>query len=87
MADEAQPIAALVPRGAGHQFVCYADACSGVPGALHEGTFAAVNRVVARLKPNRAYFTHLSHSFDHGPAESALPAGVALAYDGLAVAF
>jgi hypothetical protein len=51
MADEAQPIAALVPRGAGHQFVCYADACSGVPGALHEGTFAAVNRVVARLKP------------------------------------
>jgi phosphoribosyl 1,2-cyclic phosphate phosphodiesterase len=43
--------------------------------------------VVARLKPRRALFTHLSHGFDHGPAESALPAGVALAYDGLAVAF
>lgn len=42
---------ALLPRGAGHQFVCYADSCSGVPGALHEQTFAAVNAVVARLQP------------------------------------
>jgi hypothetical protein len=46
------PIPALVPRGgAGHQFVCYADCCSGVPGAPHEATFAAVNGVVARLRP------------------------------------
>ena len=51
MSDESPPIAALVPRGAGHQFVCYADACSGVPGALHERTFAAVNAIVARLRP------------------------------------
>lgn len=49
--DAALSIPALLPRGEGHQFVCYADACSGVPGALHEGTFAAVNRVVARLSP------------------------------------
>ncbi len=45
------PIAALAPRGSGHHFVCYADSCSGVPGALHESTFAAVNAVVARLHP------------------------------------
>ncbi|MGA7673020.1 MAG: metallophosphoesterase, partial [Nitrolancea sp.] len=45
------PITALRPRGTGHQFVCYADSCSGVPGALHERTFAEVNRVVARLHP------------------------------------
>jgi hypothetical protein len=45
-------IPALVPRwGEGHQFVCYADSCSGVPGAPHEATFAAVNAVVARLEP------------------------------------
>ncbi|HEY8599669.1 MAG TPA: metallophosphoesterase [Thermomicrobiales bacterium] len=45
-------IAALVPRdNEGQQFVIYADACSGVPGAPHEATFAAVNRVVARLHP------------------------------------
>ena len=41
-----------VPRDSeGQQFVIYADACSGVPGALHETTFAAVNAVVARLHP------------------------------------
>ncbi|MFC1849794.1 metallophosphoesterase family protein [candidate division CSSED10-310 bacterium] len=46
------PIPALLPRdGAGHQFVCYADCCSGVPAAAHEANFAAVNAVVARLKP------------------------------------
>lgn len=48
----ANPIQALVPRGgAGHQFVCYADSCSGAPGAPHEATFGAVNAVVARLSP------------------------------------
>lgn len=44
-------IPALLPRGAGHQFVLYGDACSGIPGALHERTFAAVNEVVRRLSP------------------------------------
>ncbi|MFN2224795.1 MAG: metallophosphoesterase family protein, partial [Anaerolineae bacterium] len=43
---------ALVPRGGtGHQFVCYADSCCGLPGGPHEATFAAVNDVVARLWP------------------------------------
>jgi hypothetical protein len=44
-------IAALTPRGDGHQFVLYGDSCSGIPGALHERTFAQVNAVVARLSP------------------------------------
>lgn len=44
-------ISALTPRGSGHQFVLYGDACSGVPGAPHEQTFAAVNAVVSRLSP------------------------------------
>ncbi|HET9016723.1 MAG TPA: metallophosphoesterase [Thermomicrobiaceae bacterium] len=44
-------IPALTSRGPGHQFVCYADCCSGVPGASHEAAFAAVNAVVARLRP------------------------------------
>ncbi|MEQ9334657.1 hypothetical protein [Thalassobaculum sp.] len=42
---------AVTPRGPGHRFVLYGDACSGLPGALHEGTFAAVNAVVRRLDP------------------------------------
>jgi hypothetical protein len=46
-----EPIPALLPRGKGHQFVLYGDACSGVPGAVHEKTFAAVNAVVRRLIP------------------------------------
>ncbi len=45
-------VSALIPRdGAGHQFLCYADCCSGVPGGAHEATFAAVNAVVRRLEP------------------------------------
>lgn len=44
-------IAALMPRGPGHQFVFYGDACSGVAGALHERTFASVNATVRRLTP------------------------------------
>lgn len=44
-------IPALMPNGRGHQFVLYGDACSGVPGALHEQTFASVNSVVRRLQP------------------------------------
>ncbi len=44
-------IPALLPRGPGHRFVVYGDACSGVPGAPHERTFAAVNAVVRRLDP------------------------------------
>ena len=41
-------IPALLPRdGTGHQFVCYADSCSGVPGGPHEASLAAVNEVVS----------------------------------------
>jgi phosphoribosyl 1,2-cyclic phosphate phosphodiesterase len=42
---------------------------------------------IERLKPRRAWLTHLSHSFDHGVTESTLPEGVALAYDGLSLTF
>lgn len=44
-------IPALLSRGEGHQFLLYGDSCSGVPGALHEKTFASVNAVVQRLRP------------------------------------
>ncbi len=44
-------VPALTPRGPGHQFVLYGDACSGVAGAPHEKTFASVNAVVSRLWP------------------------------------
>ncbi len=44
-------IPALLPAGPGHHFVCYADACSGVPDAPHAATFAAVNQMLQRLAP------------------------------------
>ena len=43
--------------------------------------------LIETLKPGRTFLTHLSHSFDHGPAQAALPPQVALAYDGLQVTF
>jgi hypothetical protein len=46
------PIPSLLPKRPGHQFVIYGDSCSGVPGALHETTFASVNQVVQRLHPS-----------------------------------
>ena len=45
------PIPCLRTIGDSHRFVIYGDACSGVPGAAHEATFAAVNAVVRRLDP------------------------------------
>lgn len=44
-------------------------------------------RVVERLAPKRAYFTHCSHEFDHARVEASLPPHVRLAHDGLVVPF
>ena len=38
---------------------------------------------VARLAPERAYFTHICHDLPHAATCARLPAGVELAYDGL----
>lgn len=62
------------------------DALRPTPHPTHFSLEQALE-VIERLRPRRAYLTHLSHSFDHGPTESALPDGVALAYDGLVIRF
>lgn len=38
---------------------------------------------VARIKPRRAFFSHIAHETDHALVESKLPAHVRIAYDGL----
>jgi phosphoribosyl 1,2-cyclic phosphate phosphodiesterase len=43
--------------------------------------------VVARVRPQQAYFTHMSHDIDHDTVSGQLPAGIALAYDGLKFSF
>jgi phosphoribosyl 1,2-cyclic phosphate phosphodiesterase len=62
------------------------DALRPEPHPTHFSLAEALE-VVERLRPRRTFLTHLSHSFDHGPAEACLPPGVALAYDGLALDF
>ncbi len=52
-------IPALCPRGRGHHFVLYGDACSGIPGHQHEANFAAVNAVVRRLDPSPDFILFL----------------------------
>ncbi len=42
---------------------------------------------VERIKPKRAFFTHMSHELDHAATELILPENVRLAYDGLQLHF
>ncbi len=41
--------------------------------------------LVERLKPARAYFTHIAHELSHEETNASLPPNVRLAYDGLEV--
>ncbi|HET7099858.1 MAG TPA: MBL fold metallo-hydrolase, partial [Terriglobia bacterium] len=41
--------------------------------------------LVERLKPARAYFTHIAHELGHEETNASLPPNVRLAYDGLEV--
>jgi phosphoribosyl 1,2-cyclic phosphate phosphodiesterase len=55
----------------------------------HPGHFS-INEaleVIERLKPQRAYLTHMSHDVEHEAVNRQLPAGVELAYDGLKFEF
>jgi phosphoribosyl 1,2-cyclic phosphate phosphodiesterase len=40
-------------------------------------------QIIDRVQPQRAYFTHLSHDFDHDKTNAELPSHVQLSYDGL----
>lgn len=41
--------------------------------------------IVQKLKPRRAFFTHIAHRLDHDQTNRALPPDVQLAYDGLKI--
>jgi len=41
--------------------------------------------VVERIRPQRAYLTHISHEISHAITSACLPPGIELAYDGLSV--
>ena len=58
------------------------DALRDKPHTTHF-TVAEALEVIARIKPRRAYMTHMSHDLGHAATSARLPAGVELAYDGL----
>jgi phosphoribosyl 1,2-cyclic phosphate phosphodiesterase len=58
------------------------DALRDRPHPTHFSVAEAVE-VVARLSPERAYFTHICHDLPHAATSARLPHGVELAYDGL----
>lgn len=43
--------------------------------------------IVTQLQPRQTYFTHICHDLEHETTNADLPAGVELAYDGLALEF
>jgi phosphoribosyl 1,2-cyclic phosphate phosphodiesterase len=58
------------------------DALRDKPHTTHFTVNEALD-VVARITPQRAYMTHMSHDLGHAVTSARLPAGVELAYDGL----
>ncbi len=50
-------------------------------------TIAEALEVVERVKPQRTYFTHVSHKLEYEATNARLPDGVELAYDGQKIAF
>ena len=58
------------------------DALRDRPHGTHFSLQEALD-VIARIKPRRAYTTHMTHDLGHEATALRLPAGVELAYDGL----
>jgi phosphoribosyl 1,2-cyclic phosphate phosphodiesterase len=52
------------------------------PNHLH---YDAALEEIARLRPRKAYLTHLGHDYDHDVTNAELPDGVELAFDGLRI--
>ena len=65
--------------------VLFLDALRRQPHPTHSTVDRSVE-TAERLKPQRAFFTHICHDLPHERTEGLLPANVRLAYDGLELA-
>ena len=43
--------------------------------------------IIERVRPERAFLTHMGHEFDYNELNPKLPQGVEMAYDGLTFTF
>jgi len=66
--------------------ILFLDALRHKPHPTHS-TLENSLRLVAELKPRRAFFTHISHDLPHAETNQSLPAHVQLAHDGLKLEF
>jgi phosphoribosyl 1,2-cyclic phosphate phosphodiesterase len=64
--------------------VLFLDGLRHLPHPTHS-TIEQSLAIVERVKPRRAWFTHIAHDIEHERDGAVLPEGVALAYDGLVV--
>jgi phosphoribosyl 1,2-cyclic phosphate phosphodiesterase len=62
------------------------DALRFKPHPAHFGLYQALE-VIDRLRPQQAFFTHMSHELEHEAVNRQLPPGVQLAHDGLQFTF
>ena len=66
--------------------VLFLDALRYKPHPTHS-TVENSLRIVERLKPRRAFFTHIWHDLPHEETNAALPDNVKLSYDGMKLEF
>jgi len=66
--------------------ILFLDALRHKPHPTHSSLSNSL-AVVQRLKPKRAYFTHISHDLPHVATNATLPENVQLSHDGLKLEF
>jgi phosphoribosyl 1,2-cyclic phosphate phosphodiesterase len=66
--------------------ILFLDALRHQPHPTHS-TLQNSLQIVDRLKPKRAFFTHMSHDMPHEATNASLPPNVRLSYDGLKLEF
>ena len=66
--------------------ILFLDALRHKPHPTHS-TVENSLRIVERVKPKRAFFTHICHDLGHEATNAALPPNVQLSYDGMKLEF